>query len=299
MKYQNPTSYANAIMSTTYFKPTFVWNTCNKHFIHQGSDQRAYHWKNQYWYKQKNSCIDHLCLIGHCSKTHKQAMNDYRNEWKKESRQKQITKNIFRVAITDLKLRAASKHFETLLSVLACCDTDIWNIGHSRKNMDSIIYCIEKVINRKSAGWLSMLLPSTRLPLHYWATVDKGTPSRITSQAVLIVAWEQNGTPYPIPVAAPDIYFDFQGGSYSILAKQLINAIEKNFSSDILSRLCGVAADGLYQASGFRNQLYEMLFIPKIHKDLALPITWDPAHLLNLGVTDVRDSKSESAEFFR
>ena len=81
--------------------------------------------KNQYWYKQKNSCIDHLCLIGHCSKTHKQAMNDYKNEWKKESRQKQITKNIFRVAITDLKLRAASKHFETLLSVLACCDTDI------------------------------------------------------------------------------------------------------------------------------------------------------------------------------
>ena len=42
-----------------------------------------------------------------------------------------------------------------------------------------------------------------------------------------------------------------------------------------------------------------MLFIPEIHKDLALPITWDPAHLLNLGVTDVRDSKSESAEFFR
>ena len=46
------------------------------------------------------------------------------------------------------------------------------------------------------------------------------------------------------------------------------------------------------------NQLYEMLFIPEIHKDLALPITWDPAHLLNLGVTDVRDSKSESAELF-
>ena len=42
-----------------------------------------------------------------------------------------------------------------------------------------------------------------------------------------------------------------------------------------------------------------MLFIFEIHKDLALPITWDPAHLLNLGVTDVGDSKSESAEFFR
>ena len=173
------------------------------------------------------------------------------------------------------------------------------NIGHSRKNMDSIIYCIEKVINRKTAEWLFMPLPSTRLPSHYWAAADKGTPSRVTSQAVLIVSRDQNGTPSPIPVAAPEIYFDFHGASYSILAKQLINAIENNFSSDILSRLCGVAADGPYQASGFRSQLYEMLFIPEIHKGLALPITWDPADLLNLGVTDVRISKSESAEFFR
>ena len=115
-------------------------------------------------------------------------MNEYKKECKKESRQKQITKNIFRVAITDLKLGAASKHFETLLSLLACCDTDIGNIGHSRKNMDSIIYCIEKVINRKTVEWPSMSLPSTRLPPHYWATVDKGTPPRVTSQAVLTVS---------------------------------------------------------------------------------------------------------------
>ena len=44
--------------------------------------------KNQYWYKQKNSCIDHLCLIGHGSKTHKQAMNEYKKECKKESNNK-------------------------------------------------------------------------------------------------------------------------------------------------------------------------------------------------------------------
>ena len=87
------------------------------------------------------------------------------------------------------------------------------NIGHSRKNMDSIIYCIEKVINRKTAEWLFMPLPSTRLPSHYWSAADKGTPSRVTSQAVLIVSRDQNGTPSPIPVAAPEIYFDFHGAS--------------------------------------------------------------------------------------
>ena len=62
------------------------------------------------------------------------------------------------------------------------------NIGHSRKNMDSMIYCIEKVINRKTAEWLSMPLPST------------------------------------------------------------CSVIEDTFSSNILSRMRGVAADGPYQS---------------------------------------------------
>ena len=55
------------------------------------------------------------------------------------------------------------------------------------------------------------------------------------NQSILIVAQDQNGTPFSIPVAAPEIHFDFQAASYSILAKQLINATENNFSSDVLS----------------------------------------------------------------
>ena len=54
----------------------------------------------------------------------------------------------------------------------------------------------------------------------------------------------------------------------------------------------------LHQASGFRNQLNEMLFISEIHKDLVLAITWGSADLFNVGVTDVRNNKSEIAEFF-
>ena len=108
--------------------------------------------------------------------------------------------------------------------------------------MDSIICCIEKAINKKTAEWLSMPLPATRLPSHYWATVDKGTLPRITNQVVLIVVRDQHCTTSPTPVAPPKIYFNFQGAPYSILAKQLINAIENNFSNDILFRLCGVAS---------------------------------------------------------
>ena len=71
-------------------------------------------------------------------------MNEYKKECKKESRQKQITKNIFRVAIIDLKLGAGSKHFEILLSLLACCDTNIGNIGHSQK-----IWIVQFTASRK------------------------------------------------------------------------------------------------------------------------------------------------------
>ena len=64
------------------------------------------------------------------------------------------------------------------------------NMGHSRKNLDSIIYCIEKV---KTEEWLLVPLLLTRLPPDYWTTVGKGAPSRITNQDVLIVAQDQNG----------------------------------------------------------------------------------------------------------
>ena len=37
--------------------------------------------------------------------------------------------------------------------------------------------------HRKTAEWLSIPLLSAHPPPHYWATVDKGTPSRITNQA--------------------------------------------------------------------------------------------------------------------
>ena len=109
-------------------------------------------------------------------------------------------------------------------------------------------------------------------PPHYWVTVDKGIPSRNTNQTALIVALDQNGTPSPIPVTAPKIYFDFQGCHYSILAKQLINMIEITFLVTSCPN-CHVVADDPYQASGFQRQLYKMVLIPKIHKDLASPIT--------------------------
>ncbi len=61
--------------------------------------------------------------------------------------------------------------------------------------------------------------------------------------------------------------------------------------------MCGVAADGRYQASGFFKRLRGKLEL-EYNDELALPITWDSAHMMNLAVIDVRDAKTESGVFF-
>jgi hypothetical protein len=255
---------------------------------------------NQTWYRQKKSCMDHLCLSGESSKVHKTAMETYQREKEMMKRKASATGNIFRAAITDLKLGAAARNFETMISFLACCGVDVGNIGHGRNKFSEILHCLEKTVNGKINDWLNQPLPSTQLPPHIWATIDKATPARITNQAVLVVGRNESGTPCPIPVDAPAVYKDFEQASYDVLAKLLLEAIENNFSKEVLSRLCGVAADGPYQAGGFRKQLMAILEIAEDGlESLALPVTWDPAHILNLAVVNVKDSETQAGDVFR
>ena len=116
---------------------------------------------------------------------------------------------------------------------------------------------------------------------------------------MIVVARNNDGVPCPIPVSLPPVYCDFQEATYRELAKQLLEGVSQHFSEDVLSRLCGVAADGPYQASGFAAQLRESLAITDDDPDLALPVTWDTAHVLHLGVTDVRDAQDQSGANFR
>ncbi len=227
---------------------------------------------NQTWYRQKHLCLEHLCLIGDGSTTHQSAIKEFKKARLIEEKRTTASSNIFRAAIVDLKLGAAGKHFETLISFLACCSVGVGKIGHGRNNFNDILYCLEKVIHTKVNAWLCAPLPSTLLPPHFWATVDKATPSRTTNQAVIIVARDQRGVLCPIPVDSPKVYADFAGASYDILAEKLLQALGGHFSDDVLSRLCGVAADGPYQASGFSQQLRERLKIEE-DVDLALPVT--------------------------
>ena len=254
--------------------------------------------KNQTWYRQKKFCLDHMLSIGDGSKTHHNAMKQYTKELEIKQKQLSTASNIFRAAIVDLKLGGAASHFETLIAFLATCSVDVGKIGHGRNNFNDILYCLEKTVNKRISKWLNMPLPSTLLPPHFWGTVDKGTPSRTTNQATIIVARDKSGTVCPIPVDAPKVYATVDEGSYDSLAAKLVQSIALHFGEDTVTRLCGVAADGPYQTTSFGERLCKELSISE-DEYLSLPVTWDTAHVLNLAVTDVRDSKSESGAYFR
>ena len=79
---------------------------------------------NQIWYRQKKSCIDHICLLGDGNKLHKEAMEAFRKE-EIQKRRSTAASKIFRAGIVDLKLGGAARHFETMISFLSCCSVDV------------------------------------------------------------------------------------------------------------------------------------------------------------------------------
>eukprot|EP00794_Sanderia_malayensis_P001886 gene1886-2139_t len=88
-------------------------------------------------------------------------------------------------------------------------------------------------------------------------------------------------------LGAPKIYTEIGEASYDLLAEQVIQLLRDHFSEVVVSQMCGVAADGPYQASAFSKHLRKELNIEE-DNDLALPVTlgcWSNIfnHVLSLG----------------
>ena len=184
----------------------------------------------------KSLMIDHICLIGKGSMKHQEAQPIYKKLQIQQKKERSVLGNIFRAAITTLKLGSAGAHFETLLPMLNCCDPQIGNIGNSRINFNHILRCLEKSINKHANSWLETPLPYPGLPPHFWSTFDKATPSRTTNQAVVLVARDLEGNVCPIPVATPEIYTKCEAATYDKLGSQMVEAIKESFSPEIFSR---------------------------------------------------------------
>lgn len=86
-------------------------------------------------------------------------MVEYKKQLQENQRVTTAAGNISRAAIVDLKLGAAGRQFETLISFLACCAVDVGSIGHSRNNFNDFLYCLEKTVNKRINVWLNAPFP--------------------------------------------------------------------------------------------------------------------------------------------
>ena len=159
--------------------------------------------RNNTWHHAKSVMIDNICLIGKRSVKHQEAQPIYGKLQIQQKKERSILGNIFRAAVTTLKVSSAGTHFEILLSMLNCCGAQIGNIGHSRINFNHILHCLEKSINKHANSCLETPLLSTGVSPHFSGTVDKATPSRTTNHSVVLVAHDSEGNICLIPVTAP------------------------------------------------------------------------------------------------
>ena len=227
--------------------------------------------------------------------------------------------------ITDVKMKAASTHYETLLALLDDCTVNIGQVNHSRKEMLPLLLATESYVDEKTSHTLNEEIPCTMMLPHFYGVIDKGTVNRRTSQAAYLIF--QNNGRCAYPLGAPLVYKrateshssdsdsddsdsssnedglpDVDGGSAGDLARNLLNTmkIKIKLEGPDLSRYCGTTADGQYQAEDFLATIHKETCREEIPQDLLFCQTtiWDAFHLLNLASTDIKEGKCGNSKTF-
>ena len=288
---------------------------------------------NSDWRLLKSILRSHLLGISTTAhgRQHYLASKELEEEEHRKENALSITKLLVKCMITDVKMKAASTHYETLLTLLDDCKVDIGQRNHSRKQMLPLLVAAEAYVDEKTSLILNQEMPATLMAPHFFGVIDKGTVNRRTSQAAYVV-FQNDGRQYAYPLGAPLVYNkamnsddedsepdsigndsaeeatiglpDVDGGSAKDLAGNLLSLIKLKLrmSQQDLSRYCGTTADGQYQAEQFLSTIRKETWHEQLPEDLLFCQTtiWDAAHLLNLAVTDIKDDKvGTSSNFFR
>uniref|UniRef100_A0A1I8FS65 SET domain-containing protein n=1 Tax=Macrostomum lignano TaxID=282301 RepID=A0A1I8FS65_9PLAT len=256
---------------------------------------------------------------------HVKAMKKYADRKIEEKRVSGTVRRLLRCSVANIESASASKHYETFVSMLYRSDAEVGQRGHGRY-VPYYVVCIcmplaklwlfctlfvnlpptmhptrefnkelwslfEVTADKYTAEFLQTPLPSTGCPPCYAIACDKSTPGRITNQAVMVLARCETGDAVAIPGGAPAVYSKEMDGSGPVLVQRLFQGLA-NFDLPI-DRLVGVIADGQYQTAPFKTAIFEKL--KEAGADYEIPINWDPAHFINLAVTNVRDSDDGEA----
>ena len=162
---------------------------------------------NSSWRSLKSVLRAHLLGISTTShgKHHYLAMKEFEREKECNRKALEATKNLVKCMVTDLKLKAASTHYETLVAFLDDCGVDVGQRQHSRKQVLAMLVAAEDFVDEKTTNVLKTELKCTQVRPHFFGVLDKGTVNRRTCQASYIV-FMYNGKRRAYPVGAPLVY---------------------------------------------------------------------------------------------
>ena len=229
--------------------------------------------------------LDHLS--GKESKTHRDAIHYHHLLKPVRTRESLVVKNQLRAALTVVKTKSAVLHYETHIAQLFAAGADVGDYGHSRHIFVPMLKAACAYIDKEVSKFMSTPLLNTGMPPHFYATGDKSTNHRTTSQVTLICPVVE-GQRQAIALNASRVYTnsDGSGGTGPELASMILSDINEhaNLTGPAILAMQGKVTDGQYLTEGFINSLNQPLFdeIPvELQDQLWWPLQWDPGHWLD------------------
>ena len=166
---------------------------------------------NSSWRSLKSVLRAHLLGTSTTSRgKYHMAMKELEREKERNRKALEATNNLVKCMVTDLKLKAASTHYETLVASLDDSGVDVGQRQHSRKQVLPLFVAAEDFVDEKTTNVLKTELTCTQMQPHFFGVLDKGTVNRRTSQASYIV-FMYNGIRRAYPVGAPLVYSKYRG----------------------------------------------------------------------------------------
>ena len=213
-----------------------------------------------------------------------------KSQLNKESRNKKIGLNLFRIRYTGIKQHQPRTAFEESILTAQLNGVDVGDINHSRKFAKEIDRCLFETMKEDLKKALQTELEATGEKRPIGLTFDKMTPAKETGQVhALVIPVPEN--PLSQPLIVP-VFLDLppvQQHDIASLAKLSKSALEKFGVED--KQVEGIAVDGEYVKKGIKDKIIAELDISDMDPtELGewITVIWDPAHELELAVKDVR-----------
>ena len=124
---------------------------------------------NQDWYRLKKRLIDHISCASkkNGGDRHYQALTSKRQRDIRNRGVMNIVRNQLKSALTIIKTKSASRHYEHIIALLSSCGSSVGNHGHGRKQVNAMLKAFQTYINKKTP------LLSTGLPPHFCTSSDR------------------------------------------------------------------------------------------------------------------------------